>query len=161
MMYSGLPMPHRAAVKTSLATAWLLAGGAGLSAIIFPPVTIVAGLGGPMTAVTGCALAAAAFTAALGVVMARYRWEWLASWVASAALAPYAATIWALVFTGEPTRETQALLASSLLAFFITRSVLCAAHAAKLREVHGAGTGLIDLIENGDTDGDTGSGPGG
>lgn len=155
-MYSGLPLPHRRFVKVSLSASWLFAAAAGLSAVILSPNTIISELGPWLTEISGWMLGTAAITAMLGVAGARYRWEWFASWFAAAALSPYLVTVWALTLTGEPTRSTQAFLVTSLLSFFITRAVLCSAHAAKLREVHGAGTGVIDLIENGGTGSDDG-----
>lgn len=135
-MYSGLPPANRRIVKTTLASAWLLAASAGLSAVVMSPTRIINELGSWGTLASGILLGVSAIFAALGVVGNRYRWEWIASWMSAVALAPYFVTVWALTFLDSWTRSNQAFLVSSLLAFFVSRAVICAAHAAKLRVVH-------------------------
>ena len=143
-MYSGLPPLHRRVVKTTLATAWALSGAAGLSAVIASPNTIISEIGTLGTVISGVLLTIATATAVIGVVAGRYWFEWIAAWGAAVALVPYLVTVWALTLTGEPTRSTQAFLVTSLLAFYLVRVALCAAHAAKLRIAHEASA----LIEN-------------
>lgn len=143
-MYSGLPRRQRRLVKVTLAAAWVLAGAGGLSAIIVSPNTIVAELGILVVFGWGSIAAVSSVIAALGVLFKRYRWEWWASWFASAGIVPYVGTVWWLVFAGETTRLTQAFLVSSLMAFFALRAQLCAAHAAKLRVMH------EEAVTNGD-----------
>lgn len=145
-MYSALPPNTRRLIKGVLAAAWLWAGGAGLSASIMAPGTYVAELGSVWTVVFGVSLSASAIIAAIGVVMARYRWEWIAAWAAAASIAPYLVTVWALTFTDTWTRSTQAFLVTSLLTFFVLRAILCAAHAAQLRKVHEASTAAMDAV---------------
>lgn len=153
-MYSGLPTAHRRAVKTALTLSWLASAGAGLSAIILSPNTIVAELGEWGTILSGVALSFSAILAAAGVTFGRYRWEWVSAWVSAAALAPYLITVWALVIVDSNTRSTQAFLVTSLLGFYITRALLCAAHAAKLRIAHVMALAAIDSVKDGEGDGD-------
>ena len=155
-MYSGLPTGHRRAVKTALAASWLASCFAGLSAVILAPGVYVHELGAWGTLLSGMSLATATIVAASGVAFGRYRWEWVAAWVSAASLAPYVATVWALILTTAASNTTQAWLASSLLGFYITRAFLCAAHAAKLREAHVAAAVVLNSMtdDEGENDGD-------
>jgi hypothetical protein len=159
-MYSGLPPRHKRVVKTTLIAGWALSGLAGASAVIASPTTIISEIGLWGTVLSGILLMAATGIAIVGVAANRYHLEWVASWGAAAALAPYLVTVWALVFTDTLTRSTQAFLVTSLVAFYISRAALCAAHAAKLREAHTLGTAALDTITEGNAD-DRGTGTGG
>ena len=143
-MYGGIPTRSRRAVKSTLAAAWLFAAAAGVSAVSLAPGAIIDEIGLAGTLFSGALLAGTALIAVVGVIRGRYEWEWVASWGASAALAPYLITIWALVFTVDPWRATQAFLVTSLLTFFVSRSAQCSAHAAKLRGAHTANQGGED-----------------
>lgn len=160
-MYSGLPAGAKRVVQATLAAAWALSGLAGVSAVVASPVTIISELGMIGTVASGALLVVATGVAVTGVLMTRYRLEWVASWGAAAALVPYLITVWALTFTDTWTRSTQAFLVTSLVAFYFTRSALCAAHAAKLREAHSLGTAAIPTITSGDSDDDRGTLTGG
>lgn len=146
-MYSGIPLRQRLVVQGSLVIAWTLIALGGLSAITASPNTITAELGWIIW-LSGVVLIAASVTAAVGVITGRYVLEWLASWVGAAATAPYLVTVWALTFTDTWTRSMQAFLVSALVAFLVNRGTLCAAHAAKLREIHSAGTATLRTVEN-------------
>ncbi|WQY99835.1 hypothetical protein [Microbacterium phage MO526] len=161
-MYSGLPAGAKRVVQATLAGAWALSGLAGVSAVVASPVTIISELGLIGTIASGALLVLATGVAVVGVLASRYRLEWVASWGAAASLVPYLVTVWALTFTDTWTRSTQAFLVTSLVAFYFTRSALCAAHAAKLREAHALGTTAGTLvIEIGDGDDDRGTHTGG
>jgi hypothetical protein len=71
-------------------------------------------------------------------------------------LAPYVTTIWWLYFTGFPERLSGACFNTALLVCVLTRTVACAAHAAKLRAEHNRVVHLLDKIEE---DVNTGSVP--
>jgi hypothetical protein len=145
-MYGGLPARSRRAVKATLAAAWLFAAAAGVAAVALSPVAIIDEIGFGGTLFSGALLAGTALIAVSGVIRGWYAWEWVASWGASTALAPYLITIWALVFTTDPWRATQAFLVTSLLTFFISRSAHCSAHAAKLRSAHIASAGATGTV---------------
>lgn len=153
-MHSGLPRRHRIAIRITLAAAWGLSGCGGLSAILVSPTRIVGELGYLGTLISGAVLFTVTFIAMAGVIWNRYQWEWVASWIAAAALAPYLVTSWALVVTDTWTRSTQAFLITSLVAFYISRAVLCSAHAAKLRELHTASAAVLGAIAEGGSHGD-------
>lgn len=148
MMYSGLPPRLRRIVKAVLAAAWVFAGLAGASAAFLPTSPALLELGPFWSYTSGTALFVSALVAAVGAATARYRWEWVAAWGAAASLVPYTMTLWGLVFSVSPDRLTAAFLATSLVTFFVLRALLCAAHAAKLREVHKAGTAAVEIAQS-------------
>lgn len=156
MMFSALPPRNRRIVKATLATAWALSAGGGLSAVLISPVTIIAEIGSWGTILSGGGLAAFTVVAVLGIALNRYWLEWIASYGAMASLVPYLVTVWALTLTGEYTRSTQAFLITSLLAFYGFRAASCAGHAAKLRIEHARSDALLQSIDQGgdDADGD-------
>ena len=156
MMYSGLPTKQRRIVKTVLSAAWSFSAAAGVTTLLMPTSPALASLGSVWAYIFGAILFVSALVAAVGVATARYRWEWVAAWVASASIVPYTLTVWGLTISVAPDRMTAALLTTSLLSFFVLRALLCAAHAAKLREVHEAGTAAIEAVlsEGEEDDGD-------
>lgn len=135
-MYGNLPRPQRAAIRSTLSAGWVLVAGAGLSAALVSPYTIIAEVGNVVLTCSGLLVLLSALVAAAGVAFGRYHWEWWAAWFASAGITPYVGTVLWLVASGEVTRLTQAFSVSALLVFCITRALLCSAHAAKLREAH-------------------------
>jgi hypothetical protein len=137
-MLSAYPLKNRVSVRFLLTGAWFFAGCAGLSAAALVNITFVRELGIFMTILCGAALAGGALIAALGVAMNSYRWEWGASWLAAFGLSPYLIGIWLAVWFIDIGRISQALLVTSLVVFFLYRSAMCAAHAAKLRSLHQA-----------------------
>lgn len=144
-MFSALPDHHRRLVKATLSAAWVSSAGAGLAAVVLPTVSVDP-LGVIGTGIAGATLAVATVLAALGVALNRYQWEWVASWLASASLIPYLVTLWAMTFVSS-SNLGQAFLITSLMLFYATRSLLCAAHAAKLREIHVVATAAIESVE--------------
>jgi hypothetical protein len=91
--------------------------------------------------IAAIALASMASIAALGVAANNYRLEWVASWFAATALAPYALVYWYTVFTENIERMSSAFLLTALLGFFVTRAIMCSAHAERLRLLHEGDTG--------------------
>lgn len=139
-------------MQASLGVSWAFSVGAGLSALLAPSNPVLAELGLVHVPV-GIMLFMATAWALAGVIFNRYRWEWLASWVAAVAATPYTLTLWGFVAAEGSIWLTQAFLLSSLTAFYVTRGLLCSAHAAKLREIHKAGVAALRAAENeGDED---------
>lgn len=131
-MFTALSPRYRAQVRFALAASWLFSACAGAVAVIGTPSHVVDDWG-PLRYVWAGSLVVAGVVAASGVIFNKYRWEWGAAWFASAAATPYAMGIWVLSFYGEPDRMTGAFFLTSLIAMTITRALLCAAHAEKLR----------------------------
>lgn len=155
-MYSGLPPRERRAVQASLVVGWLSATGAGLSAALNPTSVTLATMGSVIAAIMGVMLAASAVVATVGILAQRYRLEWVAAWVAAAGFVPYSITIWSLTVTENSSWFTAAFISTVSLSFYVSRALLCAAHAAKLRIVHEASetiTSALDAVQ-GDDDGD-------
>lgn len=139
-MYSHLPPKQRVYVRTALSSAWAMSALGGLSSLIFS-------LGGPLDAlavtgrVAGVILSVMAVMAVVGVAVNRYRVEWIAAWFSATALAPYTLVFWYSVFSVDLTRMSSAFLLTALLCFFVTRAIMCSAHAARLRMLHEGETG--------------------
>lgn len=150
-MYSGLPTTARHRVQASLAVSWLASAGAGIAALATPLNVVLSELGLFWATVVGVVLFVAAAWAAAGVIFNRYRWEWLASWVSVVAMTPYLIGAWLVVALLGPDRLVGALLATSLAGFYLSRGLLCSAHAAKLRELHQAS---VAVLESAPTEGD-------
>lgn len=155
-MYSGLPPRERHAVQASLVAGWLSATGAGLTAALNPTSATLEAMGPLIAAIMGTTLFVSAVVACVGVVASRYRLEWVAAWIAAAAFVPYSITIWSLTITENASWLTAAFISTVGLAFYVSRALLCAAHAAKLRIAHEASetiTAALDAVQ-GDDDGD-------
>ncbi|AWY05396.1 membrane protein [Microbacterium phage Metamorphoo] len=155
MMYSGLPPRERRAVQASLVAGWLAATGAGVTAALNPTSVTLLAMGPVIAAIMGVILTISAVVACVGVLAQRYRLEWVAAWTAAAGFVPYSITIWSLTITDNLSWLTASFISTVSLAFYVSRALLCAAHAAKLRIVHEASetiTSALDAVQ-GDDDG--------
>lgn len=135
-MYSVFPRRHQVSIRLTLSLAWLLAAGGGLSALTVSPLSLIVELGPVVTHLWAVGLMIASAIALLGVAMNKYRFEWVAAWLAAVGLFPYVTTIWWLVSIGQTGHLTQAFMLSSLLVFMVLRANFCSAHAARLRSIH-------------------------
>lgn len=149
---------HRIAVRSALTASWGFAGLAGLSAATLTSVslTVVRELGLVLTVVCGLALALGAGVATWGVATDRYRFEWGGAWFAGFGISPYVVSLWAVIsatWPAEITRTTQGLLVTSLLCFFLTRALMCGAHASRLRALHVAGEVTLHAGDDDDSSG--------
>ncbi len=147
MMYAGLPKRERRAVQIALALGWAFATASGLSASLNPTSRVLLEMGPGIAVPAGALLAISSVVGVLGVVTGRYRFEWVAGWLAAAAAVPYAATVWSLTITVNSSWVTAACNATVALVFYASRALLCAAHAAKLRQQHRASVTLTAAIE--------------
>lgn len=134
-MYASYPPKSRLAIRLVLTVAWLLISMGGLSAALMGPKTVAIEVGVPVLVGAGFIIALAGTVAAAGIVLGRYRLEWTASWFAGGGMIPYVAAVWWLTVTSSPTRLTQALLLTALLAFVTLRSIMCSAHATLMRSI--------------------------
>ncbi|WKW87076.1 membrane protein [Microbacterium phage Nicole72] len=146
-MFSGLPPRERRAVQTALIAGWASATGAGISAAINPTSIVLTEMGGAVSVIMGAALALAAVVATVGIARQRYRMEWVAAWLAAAGFSPYVITIWSLTITANLHWLTAAFVATVALVFFVSRAVMCAAHAAKLRTLHEASETITQAMD--------------
>lgn len=128
-MYSALRPRDRFLVKGTLALAWGMVAAGGMSSIVYVDHELLTDIfGGIATTMSLIAMA--------GVIMNRYRWEWVAAWFTSAAVVPYALDSWRRAIENGPDNLPTAFLLTALIAFFALRALLCSAHAAKLRAIH-------------------------
>lgn len=134
-MFSHLPPRQRRLVRVALSSAWATTALAGLSSLItstYQPLDLLA-----MTEVTAAlVLVVMATFAAVGVGLNRYRMEWVAAWFSATALAPYVLVYWYTVFTVSLSRLSSAFLLTALIGFYMSRAIMCAAHAERLRQLH-------------------------
>jgi hypothetical protein len=134
-MYSHFPPRLRSSIRVALTIAWAfsaLAGAVGVFSNITTDPVIV----GQLRDIGGGILAATATFAAVGVALNRYRLEWVASWFSAAALTPYTMVYWYTVFAVDGDRAESAFLLTSLIVFYLSRAIMCAAHAQRLRALH-------------------------
>ena len=131
-----IPPKWRTALRTMRAALYVLVIGAGLAGLFLTPVTIAGTIGEPLMYWWATMSAAGALAALGGVILDRYRVEWVATWPATGGMLVYAITVWALVASGESTRATQAFAVSALTVALAYRGFELAAHAAKLRADH-------------------------
>lgn len=157
-MFSGLPPRERRAVQTALIAGWVSATGAGISAALNPTSVTLLEMGPVIAAIMGGVLALAALVAITGIVRQRYRLEWVAAWMAAAGFVPYSITIWSLTVTINVSWLTAAFISTIALAFFVSRAVMCAAHAAKLRTVHEASEVITQALDAVTDEGDGNAG---
>ena len=114
----------------------------GLSSLIFTPMYPIDALA--FTGViAGSILTVMSTLAALGVATNRYRIEWVAAWLSATALAPYTLVYWYTVFAVDVARLSSAFLLTALCGFFVTRAIMCSAHAERLRLLHEGETGDV------------------
>ncbi len=135
-MYSTLPPKYRRRVQASLVAGWFLLACSGLSAILSPPSIALAELGPTFTYAWGTLLTVASITAGVAVLAQRYRWEWVASWLAAGGILPLAITLWTLTFVGYTSLASQSFMVTTVFMMCVKRAVSCSAHAAKLRDMH-------------------------
>lgn len=133
-MYSHLPPRQQRNIRASLTVAWGLSGLAGASSLAygthaFDLLAVTAGI-------AAVSLIAMATIAGVGTALNRYRMEWVAAWFAAAALAPYTLVYWYSVFSVDLGRMSSGFLLTALLAFFVSRAIMCSAHAERLRLMH-------------------------
>lgn len=147
MMYSGLPPRERRAVKAALIVGWASATGAGISAALIPTSVVLTEMGTLIAAIMGTGVAFSALLAIYGVAAGRYRFEWVAGWLAAASFVPYSITIWSFTITANTHWLTASFISTTALSYFVSRALLCAAHAAKLRIAHETSDTITSAIE--------------
>lgn len=121
--------------RVMLVLAWLSAGVAGATLALTEGILV--GVIEPARIVAGAGVSVSTTAAALGVLFGKYRWEWGASWLASASLVPYLILFLAAIAHTVGPRLPVAFLMASLIFFFMSRAMACSAHAKKLRAMHG------------------------
>jgi hypothetical protein len=134
-MFSHLPPRQRTFVRVALSSAWGMSALAGASSLIVAPGWTL-GVLAVTTVIAGIALASMASLAALGVILNRYRMEWVAAWFSAAAFAPHVLAYWYSVFAVDLERLSPAFLMTALVGFYMSRAIMCAAHAERLRLLH-------------------------
>lgn len=146
-MYSLFPTRWRLIMIVVISSAWALLGAGGIAAAFDPPNDMLEEWGPIPPAIGGTVLAMACVLAILGLIRERYRWEWVASWIAGAALSSYVVTLWWLTFAGVPDYSAKAFFMTALLVCVLSRSAACAAHAARLRHEYLLTSARLDAVQ--------------
>ena len=131
-----LPPRWRTALRVLRALVYAAVAYAGIAALIWTPRTIAGALGAGVTYSWAVLAIAGAGVALVGLIRDAYRLEWVAVWFAAAGTSTYTLTVWSLVITEAPTRQTQAAICTGLTLALLVRAVELSAHAAKLRAEH-------------------------
>lgn len=131
-----LPLGWRRTLRAFQGATYLAVAAMGVVGIIFPPMTIAAAIGEPLTYWWTGLAAAGAIVCFLAVLTDRYRVEWVAVWPTIGGTLIYAITVWGLVTEDQVTRSAQAVALTALVLSLATRGVRLAGHAAQLRAVH-------------------------
>lgn len=138
------PVRWRGILRVTRATLYLALIIAGLFGVVMTPLTIAGTIGEPLTYWWAALLFSGATVAFAGVIMDRYRVEWLALWPAVGGASLYAFTVWTIWLSGEWGRGVQAMLVSGLTIAVTYRALELGAYAAKLRAEHFAKRGARD-----------------
>lgn len=139
-MYSSLPRRQRFLIRGALALAWSLVALSGVTTLMF-------GADAFLQDIFGLVVVATSVLAAVGVATNRYRWEWVSAWFAAGGIVPYIVAAIADAYQGGPEHLPMVFLLAALAAFFSSRALHCAAHAAKLRAQHETHEGDRDAAE--------------
>lgn len=134
-------------LRSSRFVFYALAGGMGLSGLIFTPTTISGTIGEPMTYLWSALAIFGSAAGMIGVAWNRYRLEWIAAWPLAGGALSYAATVWIIVaVTDSPTRMAQAFGLTALGFAMICHGFTLAAFADKLRRQHATLTGPVPVV---------------
>lgn len=131
-----IPKRWRLLLQAARAATYLGVAAMGITGLVWQPTTIAAAIGQPLTYWWTGLSTVGALVAMIGVLVDRYRIEWVAIWPAIGGTVAYAATVWGIVAEGQPTRSAQACAITTLTLALIVRAIHLAAHAAQLREEH-------------------------
>ena len=135
-MYSGFNRKSQIYIRGSLVFVWVCIAAGALGGLILTPVTIASELG-VIAEFSALVALVCSLAATYGILRNRYRFEWVAAWLAGAGVAPYCFGLWGLViFGGVPTRLQQAAYITALFGFTLHRAISCSVYAKRLRDLH-------------------------
>lgn len=107
--------------RTARAVAYVCFALAGLAVLAWPPVSY-SGVATWLTITWGVLLLAPGVAASLGVVLRRYVWEWVSSWLLAAGLSIYALLSWSTVIESLG-NAPRALILSAASIMFVARGI--------------------------------------
>lgn len=134
-MYNQMPPRHRKRYRIVLTLGWLFATMGGISTLVFEPI-VLAVVEDNLRHLAGLGLAVTAASAAVGVIVNRYRIEWVSAWFAAALVAPLTGVYWWTAITSNSGRFPVTFMLTSLICFFVLRALACSAYAEVLRDLH-------------------------
>lgn len=137
MPFRDVPPRQRFRLRLALGVVYALGVAAGIWTVIWTPPSLGDTAGHVVTYGWAALLGGNSLAALLGVVLDRYRVEWLACWFAGLGAAIYVGVMWYLTIFATPmARGAHSLMSTIALMFFVYRALELSAHAEKLREQH-------------------------
>lgn len=141
MIDRGIPTGYRAALRVARSAMYALVGFIAVSALVWTPHSVVETMGIPLTIWWTTLVIVGSLTSLVGVIINRYRAEWIAIWPTVGGLVVYALTMFFLAIDSEPAKFASASAALALSVAMAYRGAELGAHAAKLRaEAQNGGT---------------------
>lgn len=127
-------MPHRAANRRQWVRAlgYIMFMGAGAVSLLHPPVSYQESAAWVPVA-WGVLMFAPAAVAALGCVLPRYRWEWIATWLLAAGAGLYAVAGWGQVADSGLGHATRAFAMTGVAILFVARALQLARDSESAR----------------------------
>lgn len=122
MLSSPYPVPPSPLWTVARAAAYMLLAAAGAVVIINPP-TSYSHTGALLTFVWGGACALSGVAMAAGVLLRRYRWEWLPGWIAAMGLSVYSVLSWEAVARDGLGHAPRALIITALVGLILSRCI--------------------------------------
>lgn len=112
---------HPLSWRIARAVAYLAFAAAGLAVLTWPPVSY-SGVSTWLTITWGLLLLGPGLAAAGGVLLRRYAWEWVASWLLAAGLSIYALLSWGTVVDSLG-NAPRALILTAAATMFVARGI--------------------------------------
>lgn len=138
MSFRHLPSKYARRLRGILAVAYVFTAYAGITALVWTPVTVAQAMGPVITTAWPIIGIVGALSGLVAVARNTWRTERWAAPIAGGALASYAATTWLLTVTETVTRQTQASVVTVAVLFLVYRTIELAARAATDRAHHEA-----------------------
>lgn len=138
MSFRHLPPKYARRLRGILAVAYAFAAYAGVSALVWTPVTISGSIGMSLTYLWGLMALAGGLAGVYGVSRNQWRIERWSAPLAAGGLGVYALTVWTLTITETTGRLAQASVATFAFLMLVYRATEVDARAKADREEHDA-----------------------
>lgn len=123
MLSSPYPMPPVRGWRVATVGSYLAASAAGVWSLIVPPALYTETVPTWITFLWSMSLIGGGLVCAIGVAVAQYRAEWIASWSLGLGIAIHAVISWAMT-THSPAAGTRALMLTAFTGVVVARALL-------------------------------------
>lgn len=135
VMWSQYRPRDRMWLRILLSVLWVAMAGIAIASILDPGASLVGLLRAQWAFIVGGGLAFACSLLALaGIILNRYRLEWLGAMFAPIGMVPYVVTAW-WVLVDDGFAPARAISATFTILFPLLRSMHCMAHANRLKDL--------------------------